>query len=66
MTTYRVPFELELKGNNPAMKEIEVVAHTADDAEAKAEEILFRQFGNRAKVIGLATQYTAPPHKYAN
>ena len=34
MTTYRVPFELKLKGNNPAMKEIEAAAHTANDAEA--------------------------------
>jgi hypothetical protein len=61
MTTYRVPFELELKGNDLAMKEIEVVAHTANDAEAKAEEILFRQFGDKAKVIGLATRYIPPP-----
>ena len=61
MTTYRVPFELKREGNNPAMKEIEVVAHTANDAEAKAEEILFRQFGDKAKVIGSATQYIPPP-----
>ena len=61
MTTYRVPFELELKGKDPAMKEIEVVAHTAYDAEAKAEEILLRQFGDKAKVIGFATRYIPPP-----
>jgi hypothetical protein len=61
MTTYRVPFELKLKRNNPAMKEIEVVAHTANDAEAKAEQILLRQFGHKAKIIGLATRYIPPP-----
>ena len=61
MTTYRVPFELKLKDDNPAMREIEVVAHTADDAEAKAEQILLRQFGHKAKIIGLATRYIPPP-----
>jgi hypothetical protein len=61
MTTYRVPFELEVKGNDPEMKEIEVVAHTPNDARAKAEEILLRQFGDKAKIVGLASRYIAPP-----
>jgi hypothetical protein len=60
MTTYRVPFELKREGNNPAMKEIEVVAHTANDAEAKAEQILVRQFGRKAKIIGFAVRYVPP------
>ena len=54
MTTYRVPFELKLEGNNVAMKEIEVVAHTANDAEVKAEQILVNHFGYKARIIGLA------------
>jgi hypothetical protein len=61
MTTYRVPFEVELKGKGPEMKELKVVANSPHEARARAEKALHRQYGDKAKVIGLATRYIPPP-----
>ena len=60
MTTYRVPFELNVKGKNSELKDLKVVASSPDRARAKAEQMLLDQYGDNAEVIGLATRYIPP------
>jgi hypothetical protein len=52
MTNYRVPFDVDVAGKGPETKQLEVTADSPDDARQKAQEMLAREYGDRARMTG--------------
>jgi hypothetical protein len=57
MTIYYVEFDLEVDGNGTEQKELQVSAHSLDEAKEQAQEILLQEYGDRASLTGLIGRF---------
>jgi hypothetical protein len=57
MTIYYVEFDLEVDGKGVEQNEIQISADSLDDAKEQAQEILLREYGDRAQLTGTVGRF---------